>query len=247
MGDWAAAYRERVQALAARLDGPDAPQQREALRGELIALGKSLERDLAELTTLKEEAKELVEKWKALKLTTAPAFEAERPVVADHIGASTFIEKGWSRISLGDYPAAETALSRALELSPGISGTHDTLGQIAFLQHDYLRAKAEFEKESTGLSRLQGLAMTLPRLGDRAGGDRAYAKMQADYGENARFQQAEVLAQRGDRTAALDMLERAYASNDSGLVLLLSDPLLAPLAGEARFRELARKIGLTGS
>ena len=55
MGDWAAAYRERVQALAARLDGPDAPQQREALRGELIALGKSLERDLAELTTLKEE------------------------------------------------------------------------------------------------------------------------------------------------------------------------------------------------
>jgi len=154
--------------------------------------------------------------------------------------------KGLILFAAGDADGARRALSRALELSPGISGTHDTLGQIAFLQHDYPRAKAEFEKESTGLSRLQGLAMTLPRLGDRAGGDAAYAKMQADYGENARFQQAEVLAQRGDRAAALEMLERAYAANDSGLVLLLSDPLLAPLAGEARFRALARKIGLAG-
>jgi len=164
----------------------------------------------------------------------------------DPFNPVAYRSKGLILFAAGDSEGARRALSKALELSPGISGTHDTLGQIAFLQHDYRRAKAEFERESTGLSRLQGLAMTLPRLGDRPGGDAAYAKMQADYGENARFQQAEVLAQRGDRPAALDMLERAYASNDSGLVLLLSDPLLAPLAGEARFRELARKIGLAG-
>lgn len=36
----------------------------------------------------------------------------------DQLGASTFLEKGWSLISLGDYPAAEEALSRALELTP---------------------------------------------------------------------------------------------------------------------------------
>ena len=49
----------------------------------------------------------------------APQFNGERPVVhADHIGASTFIEKGWSRISLGDYEGAEAALHKALELSP---------------------------------------------------------------------------------------------------------------------------------
>ena len=49
MGELAAAYRERVGALAARLDAPDAAQQRDVLRGELIALGKSLESDIAEL------------------------------------------------------------------------------------------------------------------------------------------------------------------------------------------------------
>jgi tetratricopeptide (TPR) repeat protein len=146
MGDWAAAYRERVHALAARLDGPDAPQQREALRGELITLGKSLERDLAELSALKEDAKALVEKWKSLKLTTAPAFEAERPVVADHIGASTFIEKGWSRISLGDYAGAEESLSKALQLAPNDPQAESLLGWAQMLQEKYDDALMAFQK-----------------------------------------------------------------------------------------------------
>jgi tetratricopeptide (TPR) repeat protein len=146
MGEWAAAYRERVQALAARLDGPDAPQQREALRGELITLGKSLERDLAELSALKEDAKALVEKWKSLKLTTAPAFEAERPVVADHIGASTFIEKGWSRISLGDYAGAEESLSKALQLAPNDPQAESLLGWAQMLQEKYDDALMAFQK-----------------------------------------------------------------------------------------------------
>src|SRR5688572_21872090 len=119
MGELGTAYRERVNALAARLDAPDAAQQRDALRGELIALGKGLEGDLAELAMLKDEAKRLVEKWKALKMSMAPAFSAERPVVADHIGASTFIEKGWSRISLGDYSGAEDSLTRSEERRVG--------------------------------------------------------------------------------------------------------------------------------
>jgi len=146
MGDWATAYRERVQALAARLDGPDASQQREVLRGELIALGKSLERDLTELTTLKDEAKSLVEKWKALKLTTAPAFAAERPVVADHIGASTFIEKGWSRISLGDYAGAEESLTKALQLAPNDPQAESLLGWAQMLQEKYDDALMQFQK-----------------------------------------------------------------------------------------------------
>jgi tetratricopeptide (TPR) repeat protein len=162
MGEWAAAYRERVQALAARLDGPDAPQQREALRGELITLGKSLERDLAELSALKEDAKALVEKWKSLKLTTAPAFEAERPVVADHIGASTFIEKGWSRISLGDYAGAEESLHRALQLAPDDPQAVSLLGWAQMLQEKYDDALMQFQKV---LMREPGNALARINLG----------------------------------------------------------------------------------
>ncbi len=43
----------------------------------------------------------------AVTPSLAPQFITERRVVhADHIGASTFIEKGWSKISAGDYPGA---------------------------------------------------------------------------------------------------------------------------------------------
>jgi tetratricopeptide (TPR) repeat protein len=146
MADWSTAYRERVHALAMRLDAPDAPQQREALRGELIALGKCLEQDIAALTSLKDEAKTLVEKWKGLKLTTAPAFSAERPVVADHIGASTFIEKGWSRISLGDYAGAEDSLGKALQLAPNDPQAESLLGWALMLQEKYDDALMQFQK-----------------------------------------------------------------------------------------------------
>jgi tetratricopeptide (TPR) repeat protein len=146
MGEVAAAYRERVSALAARLDAPDAAERRDALRGELIALGKGLEQDLAELAQLKDQAKSLVEKWKGLKMTSAPAFSAERPVVADHIGASTFIEKGWSRISLGDYAGAEDSLTKALQLAPGDPQAESLLGWAQMLQEKHDDALMQFQK-----------------------------------------------------------------------------------------------------
>jgi tetratricopeptide (TPR) repeat protein len=146
MGEVRTAYRERVSALAARLDAPDAAQQRDAIRGELIALGKGLEQDLAELALLKDEAKTLVEKWKGLRMSTAPAFSADRPVVADHIGASTFVEKGWSRISLGDYAGAEDSLTKALQLAPNDPQAESLLGWSQMLQEKYDDALMQFQK-----------------------------------------------------------------------------------------------------
>jgi tetratricopeptide (TPR) repeat protein len=146
MGEVGTAYRERVSALAARLDAPDAAEQRDAIRGELIALGKGLEQDLAELALLKDEAKTLVEKWKCLRPSAAPTFSAERPVVADHIGASTFVEKGWSRISLGDYAGAEESLTKSLQLAPNDPQAESLLGWSQMLQEKYDDALMQFQK-----------------------------------------------------------------------------------------------------
>jgi tetratricopeptide (TPR) repeat protein len=146
MAECAAAYRARVVALASRLDAPAAAAERDALRAELIALGKDLEHDLGELAALKEEAKALVEKWKALQASLAPAFSADRPIVADHIGASTFIEKGWTRISLGDYVGAEESLAKALTLAPNDPQAESLLGWALMLQEKYDDALMQFQK-----------------------------------------------------------------------------------------------------
>lgn len=146
MADCGAAYRTRIAALATRLDAPSATQERDALRAELIALGKALEHDLVELAAVKDQAKGLVEKWKSLHASQAPVFTAERPVVADHIGASTFVEKGWSRISLGDYVGAEESLTKALQLAPDDPQAESLLGWAQMLQEKYDDALLQFQK-----------------------------------------------------------------------------------------------------
>jgi tetratricopeptide (TPR) repeat protein len=146
MGELGDAYRARIAAIAARLDGPSAVAERDALRTELIAVGKGLEQDLTELAALKDEAKALVERWKGLQASAAPAFTAERPIVVDHIGASTFIEKGWTRISLGDYAGAEESLTRALALSPNDPQADSLLGWAQMLQEKYDEALMQFQK-----------------------------------------------------------------------------------------------------
>ena len=146
MADVADTHRERVAALAARLDDPGAVSERDAIRADLIALGKALEHDLTELTALKDDAKALVERWKLLQGSGAPAFSADRPVVVDHIGASTFIEKGWSRISLGDYIGAEESLTKALALVPNDPQAESLLGWAQMLQEKYDEALMQFQK-----------------------------------------------------------------------------------------------------
>jgi tetratricopeptide (TPR) repeat protein len=146
MGELGDAYRGRIAALAARLDSPTATGARDSMRAELIALGKGLEQDLTELAVLKEDAKALVERWKELQASSAPDFSADRPVVADHIGASTFIEKGWSRISLGDYAGAEETLGKALQLAPNDPQAISLLGWAQMLLEKYDEALMQFQK-----------------------------------------------------------------------------------------------------
>ncbi len=145
-------FRTRFGAIEARLDGPEAGAERDAIKTDIIALYKEVEQEIVQLTALREDVKRLVDRWKQLgggapaKATNAPAFGGERPVMADHIGASTYLEKGWSLISLGDHEAAERALLKALELSPNDPQTESLLGWAQMLQDKYDEALLNFQK-----------------------------------------------------------------------------------------------------
>ena len=144
--------REQYAAIEARLDQAATAAEREALKREIFLLYKGVEQQLAELSALREDVKRLVDKWKSAQQSASPSQapqmgEEQRPVVhADHLGASTFIEKGWSRISLGDYEGAEVALSKALELSPNDPQSESLLGWAQMLQEKYDDALLNFQK-----------------------------------------------------------------------------------------------------
>jgi tetratricopeptide (TPR) repeat protein len=143
------AHRGTLKTLDARLDAPDAAAQKDVLKVEIINFFKLIEAEIADLEALKDDVKNLVDKWKALQASTtlAPEFTADKPVVhADHIGASTFIEKGWSRLSLGDYGGAEQALRKAVELSPNDPQSEALLGWALMLQEKYDEALTWFQR-----------------------------------------------------------------------------------------------------
>ena len=148
------ALRAEYDAIARQLDGAAGGAEREATKREIIGYFKKVDGLLGELTQLKDDIRQLVERYKQLtadtKQASAPEFSGQRPAVhADHIGASTFIEKGWSLISLGDHAGAIQALQRALQLSPGETQAESLLGWAQMLHEDYDDALQTFSKVLT--------------------------------------------------------------------------------------------------
>ncbi len=145
------ALRAAYEDIARRLDATTGGAEREAVKREIIAYFKHVDALIGELTTLKEDVRKLVDRYKQLLASTAeaaaPEFTGVRPAIhADHIGASTFIEKGWSLISLGDYAGAIQVLTRALQLSPGETQAESLLGWAQMLHEEYDDALATFQK-----------------------------------------------------------------------------------------------------
>jgi tetratricopeptide (TPR) repeat protein len=147
---WLTSLRTQLQEITGRVDAP-AAADREAVKREIIALFKRVDAALTDLSLIKDDIRGLVERYKQASsvadTSPAPQFTGARPAVhADHLGASTYIEKGWSLISLGDYSGAIQALDKALTLSPGAVDATSLLGWAQMLNEDYDDALGNFSK-----------------------------------------------------------------------------------------------------
>lgn len=152
--------RAQFDELSASLGAPEAAARRAALKADIIALYRAVEQEMGELALLKEEVKGLVQRWKAIDedvaTVSAPPVAApaalstpqppEGPTRADHLNASTYLEKGWSLISLGDHAGAEAALAKALALAPNDPQGESLLGWAQMLQAKYDDALLNFQK-----------------------------------------------------------------------------------------------------
>ena len=147
----------RYAAIASALDAQPAPTERERLKQDIIALFRDADAMLAHHVAFKESVKGLITQWKQLGEPGAADASRQTPSVptpsvarvavsarVDHLGASTFIEKGWSKLSLGDLEGAEVALRRALALTPGNDEAETLLGWAQMLQQQYDSALLTF-------------------------------------------------------------------------------------------------------
>src|SRR5215471_3918187 len=66
-GEPVPSFRERYGALPQRLAGQSAAGELDALKTEIGTLFKQLEQEIGELSTLRDDVKQLVERWKTLR------------------------------------------------------------------------------------------------------------------------------------------------------------------------------------
>jgi tetratricopeptide (TPR) repeat protein len=153
---WVAGLRQQFQEIETRVHSAADPAHRDGVKREIVALFKQVDGALTHLAQLKEDIKGLVDRYKQVTsgAPTAPAspapapqFTSARPAIhEDHLGASTYIEKGWSLISLGDYAGAIQSLEKALALSPGAVQAQSLLGWAQMLHEQYDDALATFSR-----------------------------------------------------------------------------------------------------
>ncbi len=141
--------RRQYDDIAARLKQVPRGPERDKVKGDIIGLFKMVDQTITDLSTLKEDIRRLVDQYKELAQNEsgdqAPQFAGAVPVVHDHLNASTYIEKGWSLLSLGDYDGAIQALSKALELAPDDPQAQSQLGWAQMLHGNYDDALGTFQ------------------------------------------------------------------------------------------------------
>jgi tetratricopeptide (TPR) repeat protein len=141
-----AGLEERFGRIEAELNGAGdaARPERERLRTEIVGLFRETEAALESLAEFKERIRGLVERYKQLPASKAAA--PSGPPVADHLGSSTYIERGWTAIASGDAARAVKELERALSLAPNDPQAESLMGWAQMLREQYDEALYTYSK-----------------------------------------------------------------------------------------------------
>jgi TolB-like protein/predicted Ser/Thr protein kinase len=162
----------------------------------------------------------------------------------DPLSSGAWDHLGYYYASTGDYAAAATAFGRALEFEPTSTFAHSYLGMVRLLEGKAQEALELFRKIDQEGFRLAGIAMAEHSLGHPRESQQALEALVAKHAQEQAYQIAEVYAWRGEKSQALDWLERAYRQRDGGLSFIKIAPTLTSLHGEARFKMLLHRLQL---
>lgn len=166
----------------------------------------------------------------------------DKALALDPMSAAQIKRKGRILFAAGDYRGAIAAAERSLALNPTMSGSRGDIGNAQLMLGEYDAAARSFAAETTTMLTLPGQAILSARTGRKDEAQSYLDRLVATEGDNGLYQQAQVHAQMGQASTALDRLDEALAAQDSGLSYLYSDPFLEPLYSEPRFNALLRRL-----
>jgi tetratricopeptide (TPR) repeat protein len=166
-----------------------------------------------------------------------------RALVRDKLNPLIHRAAGSIAYAAREYRESIPPLRKALGMNPRLSQAHAGIADALLMLGRHQEARTEYLAEPVEDFRLAGIAIVDRKLGNDTAAKAGLSKLVADQGDRVLYQQAQVLAQWGERDAALERLQQARRIGDSGLIYARNDPKLDPLRDDPRFKELLTSLG----
>jgi serine/threonine-protein kinase len=147
----------------------------------------------------------------------------------------------------GKLDESDAAARKAAELQPTSASSHRWQVVAAVVRGDGETALREAQLEPDDGYRRFELALAQQIRGDRPAADAVLADLIANGLNQLDYQIAEVYAWRGETDKAFEWLQIAYDNHDTGILSLLSDPLMRGLRSDPRYKSMVEKVGLPTS
>jgi TolB-like protein/Tfp pilus assembly protein PilF len=174
--------------------------------------------------------------------------ENKRAVELDPLSLIINADLGSTFMLARQYDQAIAQLQRTLTLDNKFGYTHWNLGQALYLKGDTAAAIAEYQKARTLDDDPQIVALLGRAYADTGQKDQALELVrELEARATQQFVRGYLIALvyigLGDKTKAIDYLEREYQNHDNiDTAWIRADPMLDPLRGDPRFEALAEKI-----
>jgi serine/threonine-protein kinase len=176
--------------------------------------------------------------------------EIRKALKIDPYSAEVLFLQGFPLYLKQDYDGDLAADSVAIKAHPDFWAPHMASGYGYLAERRFPEAIAEFEKARAlnpgATINLSGLAAAQARSGNRAEAMKLLALLKQMMSDRhvAPFDIAVVYDALGERSEALDWLEKAYDDQSEMMPFLAIYPPVADLRGEPRFQELVRRVGV---
>jgi TolB-like protein len=165
-----------------------------------------------------------------------------RAIALDPLNPAAYARLSFSLTRDHRYREAIEAADRALQFNAGDITVQNTRGLNYLLLGDLESARAPCTTAKRSWIGQLCAAILFDKLHLHPQAEAELATMQAELGDGAAYQYAEIYTQWGNLPKALDWLETAYRLPDPGLLNLKSDAFIDPLRKEPRFQEIERKL-----
>jgi TolB-like protein/Tfp pilus assembly protein PilF len=184
----------------------------------------------------------------AMGRTREAVVRVEHSLELDPLNSVINASVGMIRYLAHDYDGALVALRRGLEIDPTHYVSYLRMGLVCLqknLPNEAIDAMRQAVMHSGGSTEaLAGLAQAHAVTGDTLAMERIVKEL-GESGDRyiSPYNIARVYGAIADKQRALEWLERAYREHNPDLIELTREPSFAGLHSDAKFRELAQRIG----